>query len=312
MKLTTLTSEQKNNLKNNKEKFVKKFLSNEKINYAFAKDVIKFIYSLIKKPMPVIYESANPLAAQLLANKLKGTSKKYYSFGTYLTIYWASWYAYYETFVDFGIITEKKFPKYFQLRKFIKSNIFMTIEFEKAIILVPKPIHCLKNENGMHCTTDYAIKWADGYGQCYVNGRKINKKLFFQVINDKFSFSDFSKLTNEDEKGIILTIIKENKGNEGLLNFLNATKVDEQIVNHENGYSETLKLFKTKEKYSFLQDSKGNSNQPYAWINMRCPSTNTEYLIDTCPTFTDVVKCAKWHRPTQVPESVNYKWQSAN
>ena len=42
-------------------------------------------------------------------------------------------------------ITENKFPKYFQLRKYIDSNIFLTIEFDKAIILIEKPKYIKKN-----------------------------------------------------------------------------------------------------------------------------------------------------------------------
>jgi hypothetical protein len=44
------------------------------------------------------------------------------------------------------------------------------------------------------------------------------------------------------------------------LKFLNAVEVDKQTVIHNNGYSEALTLYKTKEKYSILQDSKGNTN----------------------------------------------------
>jgi hypothetical protein len=97
-----------------------------------------------------------------------------------------------------------------------------------------------------------------------------------------------------------------------LIEFLGAVKVDEQELTHANGYVETLKLYKTKERYAEAQNSKGQENQPYAWIEMKCPSTGQTYLIDTCPTFNDVVECAKWHRPTGVPMNLNYIWQSAN
>ena len=117
---------------------------------------------------------------------------------------------------------------------------------------------------------------------------------------------------NEDIRASIITLIKERSGNEGLMKFLNATLVDEKKVEHENGYSETLRIWKTKQKYSFLVDSKGNTNVPYAWIEMICPSTGQTYLIDTCPTFKDAIECAKWHRPKMVPSSVPYVWQSAN
>lgn len=312
MKLTKLTQDQKDHLKTNKTKFVTKFLRYEKINRQAAVQSIEFIYSLIKRPLPKIYEVGNPLAAQQLANKLKGTSKKFYQFGSFLTAYWASFYAYYETWVDFNIITEDKFPKYFKLRKFIESNIFLTIEFEKAIIVVEKPMICLKNQIGMHCTTGMAIKWRDGYGQYYVNGRCVKSGLFNKVISGAFTFADFKALSNEDEKAAVLTIIRENKGSEGLMKFLNAILVDEKVLEHTNGYSETLNLFRTKEKFDIVQNSRGERNQPYAWIGMQCPSTGSSYLIDTCPTFNDVIECAKWHRPKPVPASVKYLWQSAN
>ena len=133
MKLTKLTADQKLHLKANKEKFVKKFLNNEPINIPIALELIKFVYELIKKPMPKVYRASSPMKAQQMANQLKKTDKIFYSFGTFLGIYYASWYAWYETYVDFGIITEEKSPKYFKLRKFIESNIFLTIEFDKAI-----------------------------------------------------------------------------------------------------------------------------------------------------------------------------------
>jgi hypothetical protein len=131
-------------------------------------------------------------------------------------------------------------------------------------------------------------------------------------VNNDYSFKEFNELDNEDEKGVILTLIRESRGNKGLLEFLGAELVDTKTIKHTNEYSETIKLYKTKKKYSFLQNSKGELNQPYAWINMKCPSTGTEYFIDTCPTFKDAIECAKWHRPKQVPTELSYQWQSAN
>jgi hypothetical protein len=136
--------------------------------------------------------------------------------------------------------------------------------------------------------------------------------VFEKYENKTLNVNDLIKEKNEDIKAGIITLVKEREGNEGLMKFLNATIVDEQEVNHANGYSETLRLWKTKKKFKFLVDKDGNENQPYAWIEMICPSTGQTYLIDTCPSFKDAVACAKWHRPKAVPESVPYVWQSAN
>jgi hypothetical protein len=201
---------------------------------------------------------------------------------------------------------------------FEEANIYSAI-FSELVCIVskyPRQIHRNAN-NDLHSTTTSAVDWAYSteltkWDCCYVNGRQISSETLNKVVSDQFTFQEFIKLTNEDEKGIILSIIKENKGNEGLLVFLNAIEVDKQVVNHANGYTEVLKLFKTKERYSFLMNSKGEENQPYAWIGMICPSTGTQYLIDTCPTFKDAVEAAKWHRPERIPKSVPYLWQSAN
>ena len=203
-------------------------------------------------------------------------------------------------------------------RLYEDSNIYSAIFSELICVVSKYPKHVSKNqENDLHNITTSAVEWGYStdltkWGCFYVNGRNISPTLFNKVINKQFTFNDFKKLTNEDEKACVLTVIKENEGNEGLMHFLNATCINSKTIKHENGYEELLELYQTKEKFDILQNSKGEFNQPYAWIKMTCPSTKSTYLIDTCPTFTDVVECAKWHRPKMVPTSVNYIWQSAN
>lgn len=278
MKLTKLTSEQKIHLKANKDKFVKKFLRYEKINRASAIKSIEFIYSLIKRPLPTIYEASNPLAAQRLANKLKGTNKTFYAFGTFLTAYWASFYAYYETWVDFNIITEDKFHKYFKLRKFIESNIFLTIEFERAIIVVEKPIACLKNQNGMHCTTGPAIKWRDGYGQYYVNGRCVPRQQYLMALSGEITKEIWLSEKNEDIKAAWFEIL----GAEKLINILGAKEIDSIMHIHANGELDDLRLYKTPFSLPEI-------GEPLAWVKFICPSTGSNYLISVNPKHNKVM-----------------------
>ena len=201
---------------------------------------------------------------------------------------------------------------------FESSNIYSAI-FSEAVCVVSKyPKKVSRNSsNDLHSSEGPAVQWGSyspttDFDLFYINGRNISKIFYNKIINNELSFEEFSKISNEDEKGITLTLIKETRGNKGMLDFLNAILIDCKIVKHTNEYSETIKLYKTKQKYSFLQNSKGELDQPYAWINLVCPSTGTEYFIDTCPTFTDAVECAKWHRPKQIPMNLEYQWLSAN
>lgn len=200
-----------------------------------------------------------------------------------------------------------------------KSSIAKTFLCDKIVLVLRMPQYIHRNEIGFHCVENKPAIGYEGSDLYYINGRKIPKEYYDKYFSKTLTFNDFVNETNEDIKAGIITLIKENEGNEGLLKFLNAYLVDEKVITHnskdfEKMYnakrSETLRLYKTKDSYSFLQDSKGNFNQPYAWIEMACPSTESVYLIDTCPTFTDAVECAKWHRPKYVSAEIDYNWKS--
>ncbi len=227
-----------------------------------------------------------------------------------------------------------------------KANISRGFLCKKVALILRMPKKIIRNDIGFHCSSyEGAIQYSNQKIH-YLNGRKIPNWVFDKYFDKSLNFDDFIKEENEDIKAGIITLIKENEGNEGILKFLNAQLVDEKVITHydkitkkevpldpnckipqedwdslgietkiievKETYSEIIKLYKTKESYSFLLNSKGKNNQPYAWINMKCPSTGQEYLIDTCPTFNDAIKCAAWHRPKNIPLSLPYIWQSAN
>lgn len=183
---------------------------------------------------------------------------------------------------------------------------------DKICLVLRMPSKILRNEVGFHSAYEPAIQFVGGYGAYYLNGRQIPKWVFEHYESKTLTFEMLNNEKNEDVRAGIITLIKERDGNEGLLKYLDATLIEEKIVDHENGYSETLRLYKTINKYEFLVNSRGERNQPYAWLEMSCPSTGQVYLLDTCPTFDDVIECAKWHRPKFIPSYVPYIWQSAN
>lgn len=299
MKLTKLTPEQKQSLKQRKELYVKKALTYQPINKEKSMRVIEFVYSLIKKPMPKIFKVVSPMAAQRLANKLKGTEKTFYSFGTYLTIYWQSFYAFYDTFVDFGIIGHK-FEKYHRLREYLDTGIYATIEFDKAIIICEKPVVCLKNDKGLHCTTGPAIRWRDGYSQYYINGRNIKKDWYKKCLSGELTQQEFLSEENDEKRSAAYMIIGEEK----IMKLLDAQLIDSVDIEHLNGEKETIEYFRTKGKLNKFK------NEAYAWRKVTCPSTGTVYITPTDPKLKTAMDVAKFHRPDFVPNNIDYLWQA--
>lgn len=227
----------------------------------------------------------------------------------YARVYLA-WY--YFLHIEFNLPCSKSSELIWLHNHINKASMSRCYFTEKLVLVLKMPSKIIRNEVGFHSATEPAIQFDGGFGAYYLNGRAVPN----WVINDykagTLTFDKFNNESNEDVRGCIITLIKELEGNEGLIKFLNATLVDKKDIVHENGYVETMSLYKTTTKFSFLVNRHGEDNQPYAWLQMVCPSTGHSYLIDTCPTFTDVIECAKWHRPSEVPSTVPYVWQSAN
>lgn len=300
MKLTTLTKEQKKRLKEIKSEYVKKALTFQEIDDAKALEVIRFVYACGKREMPKVFKVCSPYAAQKLANKLKGTKNKFYVFGSYLTIGYQSLYAYYDTFVEFGILPPEKFNKYHQLRKVIDTGIFLTIEFQYAVIICEKPIFCKKNDKGMHCIDGPAVKWRDGYEQYHINGRRIEKDWAKKCLSGQLTQKEFLTEGNDEKRSAAYLLLGEEK----MMKLLEAQLVDEVLITHENGESETVGYYKTKKALNTFK------KKPYAWRKVVCPSTGTSYLTPTNPDLKSAIDVAKFHRPNFVPQNIPYSWFS--
>lgn len=300
MKLTKLSAEQKSRLKEIKEAYIKKALTFQEIDVPKALKVIEFVYSLGKRAMPKVFKVSSPYAAQRLANKLKGTKNKFYPFGTYLSIRYQSWYAYYDTFLEFGILPKDKFDKYYKLREIVETGIYDTIEFQYAIIICEKPIVCKKNEKGLHCIDGPAIKWKDGYEQYHINGRRIEKAWAKKCLLGEISQKEFIEEQNDEKRSAAYMLLGEQK----VMNLLEAFLVDEVLLTHENGECEKIAFYKTKKPLNKFK------KKPYAWRKMICPSTGTVYLTPTDPDLKTALDVAKFHRPDFVPNATNYSWIS--
>lgn len=300
MKLTKLTAVQKARLKEIKAEYVKKALTFQEIDVKKSLEVIEFVYSLGKRAMPKVFKVSSPFAAQKLANKLKGTKNKVYTFGTYLSIWYQSWYAYYDAFLEFGIFPKEKFEKYYKLREITNTGIYDTIEFQYAIIICEKPIFCKKNDKGLHCIDGPAIKWRDGYEQFYINGRRIEREWAKMCLSGRLTQQDFLKETNDERRSAAYVLLGEEK----IMKLLDAHLADSVEITHENGESETVFFYKTKKAVNSFK------KKPYAWRKVICPSTGTSYITPTNPDLKTAMDVAKFHRPDFVSSNIPYLWQA--
>ena len=202
------------------------------------------------------------------------------------------------------------FQKVFKLQR--DSGIYNAI-FSEALCIVskyPKKVN-RNSSNDLHNVNGGAVEWncfsKETKLDCFcVNGREVEKEL----IEKPFTKDDLINEENEDKKAAMITIVKERNGDKGLLDFLDAIVVDKKEIQHFEGYTETVRLYKTKESYEILQDRFGNMGQPYCWSEIVCPSTNTTYLIENSADFTDAEEALKFLRPSFVPQKLLYRWES--
>jgi hypothetical protein len=197
-----------------------------------------------------------------------------------------------------------------ELYDLINKTFISRCYFTEKIVLVlktPKKIY-FNEKNVLHNVHGPSYSYEGEINYYHVNGREIPKKYVEEPININMLLEE----RNEDLKAAMVTIIKEREGQEGLLKFLNARVIDEKTITHDSGHIETFKIYHTKEKYSFLQDSEGNFNQPYAFFEEKCPSTGQVYLIDTSAHFKCAIEAAKFHRPSMVGHEIDYNFKFFN
>lgn len=191
------------------------------------------------------------------------------------------------------------------------NNISRAFFTELFVLILRMPKRIYRNSVGFHHTKHGAIIW-ENYNMFYINGRKIPEDIFNKVLHHNYSFDEFINLDNEDVKAGVITMIKENDGDEALMKFLDATVVDEKTINHSSGYTEIVKLWKTKRHFQFLSDIHGNENQPYCWLELTCPTSGSVYLIDSSAHFTNAVEACKFHRPQAIPQELKYDFSDFN
>lgn len=193
-----------------------------------------------------------------------------------------------------------------------QSSVSRAFFCDKVCLVLRMPSRIIRNNIGFHSVYEPAIQFGPDFSLYYINGRRVDEEIFKNYEAGTLTFEMFQKEQNEDVRASIATLIIEREGHEGFMRFLGARVIASSVIKHAGDYTETIRLFRTSQKYPEAQNSKGDINQPYAWVEFTCPSTGQVYCIPTCPTLNDAVAAAKFCRPSNVPYSLPYVWQSAN
>ena len=224
------------------------------------------------------------------------------------------WYEFLRNEFDLKLDINDKFQECFRLQR--ESCVYSAVYAEEVCIVCkyPKMVH-RDEAKALHNPSGPAVDWESASGVpfwCYyVHGRNFSKELFDKVWNGKLTRKEFTDEPNEDQKGIMYSIM-EAKREGGMMKFLGAKLFHEETLVHKSGRVENVKLYRTKETFPELQDRNGNRNVPLCWLQMQCPTTGTDYLVSTDPTFKTAGEAMRFHRPEEIPFEHPYNWASAN
>lgn len=274
-KLEKLTPEQEALIPVIRDKWINRLFSLPKINEEKATEFVNLVYEIskLKKPKVIIMDS--PLAAQKYVQLCTG-KKDYEPFSNYGNIGDYGWVAFYDFFRQIGTLKNDTYNQYADL--LYESAIFDMLVFENACIVVKMPVHIRRNADGrMHSSTEMAIKWEDGTGFYFINGRHVLDNYFLMAQQGKVTKDTWLSESNEDVKAAWFEII----GSEGVMKVLGAEQVDSNMTVHANGELEEHVLYKTP----FILPEIG---EKLAWVKYICPSTGSTYLISCNPKWDNV------------------------
>jgi len=187
---------------------------------------------------------------------------------------------------------------------YLNSGIYSAI-FSELLCVVskyPKKIYRDSNNN-LHNNKNLAVDWGytikeTEFNCYYIHGRNIDKLTFEKAVNKTITRDEFLNEKNEDKKAAIYEII----GEQEMMKLLNTEIYDCKTIVHNNGDLEEIQLIKTKNLFPELE------NKPLAWVKFTCPSTRSNYHIATNPDFSNALEAAKFHRPFNDMDNIEYKW----
>lgn len=118
-----------------------------------------------------------------------------------------------------------------EYKKYFRSGIFSSMYLDGLAVVSRNPLRLSRDDKErLHSREGYAIEWADGYGQNYVNGVFFELDLFDKIfIKKNVTGKDIFNLRNIEQKAISAQFF----GYDKLIDELGAKKIDSYKVKNE-------------------------------------------------------------------------------
>lgn len=247
----------------------------------------KEMYAFCGLEEPEVHIVDSPDACQNLANKLLGTENKVYDFGLYINHSDFGWIAFYTFFAEnTDVLTDDLKEKLKLIFSFSKTS-FMSIQLEKLVIVSDWPTYVGKDEDyNLHDLEGPAIKFRDGYGQHYVNGRFIPAKYFYKIKDKTFTFEEWMQEENEEYKSNCLHMMQQLFGESYPGEFIKSilTEIDTYVDKKDPKYLEGV-VGMNVGVYTLFKGNIGDNE--FAYVRCYCPSTDRMFMLGVDETHTN-------------------------
>ena len=209
-----------------------------------------------------------------------------------------------------------------------RGGVFAMLPYEGIAIISKFPVKIHRNPAGrLHNPLGSAIEFSEIHPLMnrkvyFINGRRISKT---EIFEKEFTLDQFLREQDEEIRAAMFANI-EAKGNDHLINFLQLDEVDRITIKHEvekpmfssidgsfvgtknEEEEEEIVLYRTKFDVPGTTDPRtGKTGGKLAFLKFVCPSTGTNYLIYTSPSFDKAIEAVKFSRPFR-DLNLDYKW----
>jgi hypothetical protein len=274
-KISKLTDEQVAGIERDKERVLKHFLDDAKLNKEAVERIMTKMYQELGKPQPEFFYVDSPFAAINLINEKLNLPKSTYHRPFHCGIselYWVEFYKIIERNVD-GVNYEaglkNRLDEYHEL--ILASGHIFT--FEDFCVVSDHPIRVSFNdENRLNRINGKAIEFKDGYGVYAFNGVRVPEK-YGNTEPHTWNAKEVISESNVEIRRVLIEVM----GYENIISQLGATELD------------------SWREYTLLQfDSPVEGDEAYTVLKMTCPSTAHIHALRVPPEFTKAREAATW------------------
>lgn len=260
--INELNQEQTELMEQVKDEYVLLLRKHKKLNTPEIKANIDWFKKFVGLDKAEVVICKSPMAMQKYFNKKynKNQKSKFYYMHYYAEISSFGWVAFYDYFQRIGVEYSKELKENFQkYKEFITSGIYSSILHSDIITVceMPTRIELDPKTAKLHCETDHAIEWSDGYKLAFLYGHAIEDTLFEKFKDNTLTFKEIMTIDNIETR---YALIKAYGGDKLI------TESKAKLIH------ETEKGNKLYEIEGLIEDRK------LKLLRYVCPSTDREYF----------------------------------